>query len=110
MALVVLALLVYALTGCGTIAQPGPRVDNVCFDRGAFSLGLADALAPALAKCEKTAGPSQTPACVKLETANQQARQAIIDAPKNAARDAPPAPSPFDALWPVLMKLAPLAL
>lgn len=108
---IVLIVLITAigLSACATTAPVAPpRADQVSFDRGAFALAYAGLVNPMLAKCAKTAGVLQTPACVELISLDAQVRQAILDAPKIAASLPPTTSNPLDQLMPLILKLAPL--
>lgn len=90
------------LGGCSTMGGAAAPIDKISFDRGAFALAYADFTHAVRLKCDKKPNTAE---CVKFDTLDQQVR-AQITAP-------PPPPSqsnPLDALLPLIMKLAPLAL
>ena len=90
------ALLLTILSGCATTAG----VDRLCFDRGAFALGYGGLSSKIKADCAKA--PDNT-SCAKFDVLDDQVTKAIMAPPP------PPAPSPLDALLPLLLQLAPLA-
>ena len=106
--LTVLLLLPVLLTAACETTKNLPRADVVSFDRGVFSLGYADLTGPAKLRCEKD---PNTPACIKFLLLDAQVRQAIIDAPKQAAAAAAASSSggvDFSQAFSLLMSLAPL--